>query len=114
MPDRWTFVRYFALGGTLFWCLTGQLPFPAQGTLFETMSRRMTRPPPSARSFRPDLPPEIDAVLARMMAIQPSDRYATPCAVMRAWSLFSKRNRQRFPRRVRPIALSPGHEHFTF
>ena len=74
----------FALGGTLFWCLTGKLPFPAQGTLFETMSRRMTRPPPSARTFRPDLPPEIDAVLARMMAIQPSDRYPTPRAVMRA------------------------------
>src|SRR5262249_47182395 len=44
----------------------------------------MTAPPPSARAVRPEVPAELDAVLARMLAPRPDQRYATPDAVMRA------------------------------
>jgi response regulator RpfG family c-di-GMP phosphodiesterase/serine/threonine protein kinase len=74
----------YGLGGVLFWCLTGQVPFPAQGPVPQEIIRRMTAPPPSARVLRPDVPPELDAVLARMLAPRPDDRYGTPEAVMRA------------------------------
>jgi response regulator RpfG family c-di-GMP phosphodiesterase len=87
----------YGLGGTLFWCLTGHLPFSSQGNLVEDISRRLTQQPPSVRSRRPELPPELDAVLTRMMAVDPADRYSTPQAVMRA---------------LLPFLQPDSHEHF--
>ncbi len=78
----------YALGGMLFWCLTGRVPFPAEGNLVQEMVRRQAQPPPSARAVRPELPEELDAVLARMMACRPEDRYPTAQAVMNALLAF--------------------------
>src|SRR5205807_4245691 len=36
----------YSLGGTLYWCLTGRLPFPASGNTIETLVRRFTQKPP--------------------------------------------------------------------
>jgi response regulator RpfG family c-di-GMP phosphodiesterase len=74
----------YGLGGTLFWCLTGRTPFPSQGNLVRDLLRRMNEPSPSASVLRPEIPAELDAVLARMMAVDPAARYTTPQAVMRA------------------------------
>jgi response regulator RpfG family c-di-GMP phosphodiesterase len=74
----------YSLGGTLFWCLTGQLPFSTQGGTTEMLLRRLNQPPPSVRSILPALPPDLDTVLRRMMALKPEDRYPTPEAVMSA------------------------------
>src|SRR5262249_34910046 len=74
----------YGLGGVLYWCLTGQVPFPARGPAPQEIVRRMTAPPPSACAVRPEAPAELDAVLARMLAPRPDQRYATPDAVMRA------------------------------
>jgi response regulator RpfG family c-di-GMP phosphodiesterase len=74
----------YGLGGTLYWCLTGELPFPGDESPTETILRRMQQPPPSLAFFSPDLPRELDVIIQRMMAIKPEDRYATPQAVMRA------------------------------
>ena len=66
----------FGLGATLFYAITGQVPFsdlPVYATA-----------PPAARSFRPDVPPGLDAVLSRMMALDPAQRYPSAEAVMRA------------------------------
>jgi response regulator RpfG family c-di-GMP phosphodiesterase/serine/threonine protein kinase len=73
----------YGLGGVLYWCLTGQVPFPARGPAPQEIVRRMTAPPPSARAVRPEVPAELDAVLARMLAPRPDQRYATPDAVIR-------------------------------
>ena len=74
----------YALGGTLYWCLTGKAPFPPRTTLAEEIAARQTQQPPSLRRLRPDLPVELDAVLARMMALRPEDRYPTSQGVMSA------------------------------
>jgi response regulator RpfG family c-di-GMP phosphodiesterase len=74
----------YALGGVLFWCLTGRPPFPGEGNMAQGLARRLTQPPPSLRAARPELPAELEAVVARLMALDPDDRYATPQAVMRA------------------------------
>jgi response regulator RpfG family c-di-GMP phosphodiesterase len=74
----------YSLGGTLYWCLTGQLPFSTKGTEMEVLIRRLTQQPPSLRSVMPNLPAGLDAVVARMMALRPEDRYATPNEVMHA------------------------------
>lgn len=74
----------YGLGGTLYWCLTGQLPFPSQGTIEADLIRRLSQEPPSARQFRPSIPADVDAVVQRLMALTPDDRYATPQNLMRA------------------------------
>jgi putative two-component system response regulator len=74
----------FGLGGTMYWCLTGRVPFPFDGNPIEALTRRLNTPPPSVRAANPDLPAELDVVLAKMMAMRPEDRYADPGAVMQA------------------------------
>jgi len=74
----------FGLGGLLFWCLTGQLPFPFTGSPVEALTRRLTSQAPSIRSVNPDIPVELDEVIARMMSLRPEDRYVDPAAVMQA------------------------------
>src|SRR6266581_1961697 len=68
----------YALGCVLYECLTGRPPYP--GDTFETvMYGHLATPPPPPTSYRPGLPPGLDAVLAKAMAKEPADRYAT-CA----------------------------------
>jgi serine/threonine protein kinase len=81
----------FGLGATLFWCLTGRPPFPTQGTIARDLLSRLRQPPPSVRTYQPHLPPELDDVVRRMMAVNPDDRYPTPIAVMAALEPFRVR-----------------------
>ena len=74
----------YGLGGTLFWCLTGKLPFPFQGNPVEALTRRLTANAPSIRTVAPEIPQELDHVVAKMMALTPEERYADPQAVMQA------------------------------
>jgi response regulator RpfG family c-di-GMP phosphodiesterase len=74
----------YGLGGTLFWCLAGRVPFPSNAPLNQQATARLTQPPPCLRGCRPEVPAGLDAVVARMMATDPDDRYPSPQAVMRA------------------------------
>ncbi|HEX3148317.1 MAG TPA: response regulator [Gemmataceae bacterium] len=74
----------FGLGGVLYWCLTGQVPFPFHGNPVEALTRRLNSPVPSMREIDARLPAELDAVVAKMMAVNPEDRYADPSATMQA------------------------------
>ncbi len=74
----------FGLGATLFFSLTGQPPFAAQGNLTQQIATRFTQPAPEVRKHRPDVPVELETVIRRMMAHHRDDRLATPRAVMRA------------------------------
>ncbi len=82
----------YGLGGVLFWCLTGQTPFPSTGNVVHDLLNRLRQSPPSIRTFRPELPEELDAVVTRMMAVEPGDRFLTPQAVMRALAPFLQSN----------------------
>jgi response regulator RpfG family c-di-GMP phosphodiesterase len=80
----------YALGGTLFWCLTATNPFAAQPNIVRQITYRQTALPPSIRCLRPEIPAELDAIVARMMSLDPDDRYATPELVMQAFLPFLK------------------------
>jgi len=67
----------YSLGCTLFFMLTGRPPFP-EGTILQKLLQHQNEPPPDVRRFRPDLPPEVSYLLARMMAKEPEQRPATP------------------------------------
>lgn len=81
----------FALGSTLYWCLTGQLPFPTEKSLGNALLRRLKpTPPPRVRALRPDVSAHLDEVIARMMAFAPNDRYPTAQAAQNALRPFLK------------------------
>jgi serine/threonine protein kinase len=73
----------YSLGGTFYFCLTGSTPF-SQGTAAQKLIWHQTRRPTPARQLRPDVPEGMAAILERMMAKDPADRFATPNDVAEA------------------------------
>jgi response regulator RpfG family c-di-GMP phosphodiesterase/serine/threonine protein kinase len=99
----------YALGGTLYWCLTGHPPFPPKGNVVQELHARLTQQPPSVRAKRPDVPAELDAVVQRLMALAPEDRYPNPHAVMKALLPFLKPELRDYqPPPTPEVALLPG------
>ncbi|QGJ71662.1 Serine/threonine-protein kinase StkP [Planctomycetales bacterium 10988] len=78
----------FALGCTLFKMLAGRLPFEG-GNAFEKLMARTTQDAPSLLSIRPEVSPELDAVVARMLARNPRHRYQQPKDVVKALAPFA-------------------------
>lgn len=80
----------YGLGGVLFYCLTGRTPFVPHGNIVKELAARLHQEPPRLIEKRPDVPPELDQVIRKMMALDPEDRYPHPQAVMRALLPFLK------------------------
>jgi serine/threonine protein kinase len=78
----------FGLGGVLYYCLTGKMPFPTQGSMVHQVASRLTQKAPEIRTLRPDVAPDLEAVICRMLAVQRDDRYASPRAVIRGLMPF--------------------------
>jgi response regulator RpfG family c-di-GMP phosphodiesterase len=87
----------YSLGGTLYWALAGHVPFPSKTALHQQIAARLTQPPPSVLRVRPDTPPELDAIIARMMATNRDDRYPNPRGVMRALLPFLRSQSEEAP-----------------
>jgi WD40 repeat protein/serine/threonine protein kinase len=78
----------YSLGCTLFHLLTGRPPFP-DGVVEEKLARHGSEPLPDLTKVRPEAPPDLAAVLARMTAKKPADRYAAPAEVALALTPFA-------------------------
>jgi serine/threonine protein kinase len=77
----------YSLGCTLYYLLTGAVPFPGN-TVVEKVTARTQGDPPSVRRTRPKVSAELDAVLRRMMAREPGARYQTPLEVAQTLAPF--------------------------
>jgi serine/threonine-protein kinase len=66
----------FAVGGVLYQLLTLMKPFEAP-TLQNLFFRIITEKPKPVSELMPGLPPALDRIVAKAMAKEPSDRYAT-------------------------------------
>ncbi|MBX9584456.1 MAG: protein kinase, partial [Gemmataceae bacterium] len=73
----------YSLGATLYYLLAGKPPFP-DGTIPQKLIWLRSREPAPVRELRPEVPDGLAAVVARMMAKNPADRYATPAEVAQA------------------------------
>jgi CHASE2 domain-containing sensor protein len=73
----------YGLAALVFHTLTGRVPFERQ-TLEEKLAAHREDPRPSVRALRPDIRDGIDAVIARGMAVDPADRFATAGEFARA------------------------------
>src|SRR5262249_2539610 len=73
----------YSLGATLYFLLVGHPLFP-HGKKPEKRLWHETRRPRSIHELRPDMPPELAAVLERMLNKKPSMRYQTPAEVIAA------------------------------
>ena len=70
----------YSLGATIFTMLSGHVPF--SGSLAQVLSQHLTKPPPLDALL--DLLPDIRALVGRMLAKNPEDRFQTPAELRAA------------------------------
>ncbi|MBP8805231.1 MAG: protein kinase [Kofleriaceae bacterium] len=66
----------YSLGCIAMEMLTGEPPFVG-GRVFDVLTRHVSEPAPRLLARRPDAPPWLDVVLARLLAKAPDDRFVT-------------------------------------
>ena len=64
----------YSLGCTLYYLLTGKPPFP-EGTIAQRIAMHQTREPKPIAEIRPDVPPLVVSLLARMTKKKPQERF---------------------------------------
>ena len=74
----------YGLGATLYFCLTGNPPFPTHGHLTQQVASRLTQAPPELRAQRPEISADLESITRRMMAHHRDERFPTPQSAMRA------------------------------
>jgi WD40 repeat protein len=79
----------YSLGCTLHYLLTGKPPYPAPTPMLKILAHRVRRVP-SLRRARPDVPPGLAAVVERLLAKRPEDRYQTPRELAAALKPFTR------------------------
>jgi serine/threonine-protein kinase len=80
----------YSLGCTLFFMLTGRPPF-IEGTVVQKLLAHQQDTIPDVREMRPDVPDELAAIVAKMLAKRPEDRFETPLDLTSALAGFMER-----------------------
>ena len=70
----------YAIGVILYECVTGRKLFVAE-SLFDLLRKHVEEPPPSPRTFRPDLDPSFEALILCALAKHPEQRFASAQAM---------------------------------
>jgi serine/threonine-protein kinase len=70
----------YSLGIVLYEALTGQRPFSGDGAAAVALAR-LTSTPPRPSAIRPGVPPELDQVVQRAMALDPVARFASAASM---------------------------------
>jgi serine/threonine-protein kinase len=85
----------YSLGCTLYFLLTGALPFEIVNGVHAKLKAHRDQPLPPIRERRTDVPDELAAVLDRLVAKDPGKRFATAEEAARALEPFAARPRRR-------------------
>ncbi len=104
----------YSLGGTLYYLLTGRPPFQAT-SLYDMYQAHISCDAHPLNIVRPEVPVELAALVAKMMAKEPERRFQTPGAVAQALTPFFKKGNIAFkgpsdsmPRSRHAATAQPG------
>jgi serine/threonine protein kinase len=101
----------YGLGATFYFLLVGRPPF-GEGTVAQKLLWHQTRNPKPISEFRSDIPRELLAVINKMMAKEPKDRYSVPGDLVDALAPFTQTEIAAPPEtempRLSPAALATG------
>ncbi len=89
----------YCLGGTLYHALTQHPPFEGEDAI-AVVKARLEHPPEPMKTYRPDIDPEVEEIIDRMLQVEPAMRYPT------YGSLLS--DMRRYLSRVQPQMPSPS------
>ncbi len=80
----------YSLGCTLYKLLSGQAPFggPEYHATLDKLNAHVQKTPPPISQLVADIPQELSAILDRMLAKNPADRFPTPAEVAKAIEPF--------------------------
>jgi formylglycine-generating enzyme required for sulfatase activity/tRNA A-37 threonylcarbamoyl transferase component Bud32 len=90
----------YSLGCTFYFLLTGQAPFEGSA-LTEILIKHQLEEPKPLEALRPDVPAAVAAVVRKLMAKRPEDRYQTPAELVRA---LTGRSEVPAPAHAAPVA----------
>jgi CheY-like chemotaxis protein len=89
-PEQWTNAHQveisadlYSLGATVYYLLTGQVPFPG-GEAMEKMLKHHLDEPVPVEKLRPEVPVSLGAIVRRLMAKSPKQRFQQTCEVLEA------------------------------
>jgi serine/threonine-protein kinase len=77
----------YALGCSFFHLLTGRVPFPG-GPALDKLRRHANEEAPAVERLRPEVPPAVAAVVRRLMAKRPEERFASAGEVVAVLAPF--------------------------
>jgi serine/threonine protein kinase len=78
----------YSLGCTFYFALAGRVPFPGANAMEKLIKHLMEQPEPLEK-VRPDVPPAVVAIVRRLMAKEPGDRYQTPAELVQELEQWS-------------------------
>ena len=91
----------YSLGCTLYFALTGRPPFPRGTALEKLFQHQFEESPPVAR-LRPDVPRVLGAIVQRLLAKRPADRYQDAAELAEALAPFCTTHFEDRPEGARP------------
>lgn len=71
----------YSLGGTWYYMLTGKPPFP-DGDILNKIHAHASKPRPNPQDIVAEIPDAIPQLIERMMAVEPTERFQTPSALL--------------------------------
>lgn len=92
----------YSLGCVFYFLLTGQVPFP-DGSPADKLRRHREEAPRPIEELRPEVPPEVAAIVRRLLAKDPNERHQTP------GELAAELTALRGPQSEAPLPASPEH-----
>jgi WD40 repeat protein len=93
----------YSLGCTLYCLLRGRPPF-ADGSAMQKILGHLEKEPQPLPELRPEVPAKLAAVVARMMAKDPAQRYQKPVEVAQALAPFCKAGAKGGAVEAKPVA----------
>jgi serine/threonine-protein kinase len=84
----------YSLGCTLYFALTGSVPFPVKSQA-QKLKGHLKKKPPRVGKLRPEVPDRLQLIVSKMMAKRPENRIQTAAEVAKYLKPFAQRLKQR-------------------